>query len=185
MTVIDMKFWTVGDHPVTRPDCLIVLSYAVESNKRLTKPTQAAINAADKIWKKNPRAVVIFSTGDNQGLGIPNSRVMAAYGRRLGIPTESIIEEDKSLTTYENLLFSFQIARKLKCRKILFVAYDLHIRRMLAIARKMKIYPLYWISATSAGSPAYGIKRFQTYSRLTILVYEMIAYIYNWFKREL
>jgi len=40
-----------------------------------------------------------MSTGDNQRLGVPNSRVMVEYAVGLGILRESLIEEDRSLST--------------------------------------------------------------------------------------
>jgi uncharacterized SAM-binding protein YcdF (DUF218 family) len=60
-------------------------------------------------WKKIPEAKLIMSTGDNQMLGITNSKVMAECAVSLGLPRENVIEEDRSLNTYQNLLYSLEI----------------------------------------------------------------------------
>jgi uncharacterized SAM-binding protein YcdF (DUF218 family) len=180
-----LNLWRVPDNPPVKPDCLIVLSYAVENSYLPTRPTKSAILLACRWWKKHPGTKIVMSTGDNQKLGISNAAVMAGYAEKLGIPESVIIPEDKSRTTYENLLHSREICNRKKFRQVALVMYDLHTRRALAIARKMGWSNVCWISATGPGSPAYGVKRFQTYSRMTIFVYEFLAYFYNLMKREL
>jgi len=179
-------FWKIKDHPpFEKSDCFIVLSYAVESKENPTKPTKAAIDLALKWRRKFPRSKIIMSTGDNQSLKIPNSRVMKNYAVSKGVSEDDILEESKSKDTYQNLICSIDIANKNKYKNITFVMYDLHVRRMLKIAEKMGLRDFYWVSASSPGSPAYGIKYIQTYSRLTILIYEMLAFIYNIIRRQI
>jgi uncharacterized SAM-binding protein YcdF (DUF218 family) len=173
------KFWTVPDKPPPAVDCFILLSYCVENAQTPTRPTRAMIQLVANWRKRFPRAFVIMSTGDNQHLGVPNSQVMVAYAKKLGIPAKYLIEEDRSHTTVENLLFSKQIADGRHFRNLTLVLYDLHVKRALAVAEKIGLSDIHWISATSSGSPAYGIKSLQTYSRLTIFLYEILAFVYN------
>ena len=56
---------------------------------------------------------------------------------------------------------------------------------MLKVANKMGLKDFNWVSATGKSSPAYGYKFFQTFSRFTILCYEVGAYVFNWIKREI
>ncbi|MFC1647158.1 YdcF family protein [Patescibacteria group bacterium] len=179
------KLWNLPDSPPTKPDCFLVLSYAVCDEKSPTIPTQTIIRLAYVWWKRYPKSKVIMSTGDNQGLGIPNSRVMVNFARQLGIPAKNLIEEDKSKDTYTNLIYSQRIVNKEKLKKVTLVLYDFHVRRSLAVAKKIGWNNLNWISTTSVGSPAYGIKRFQTFSRGSIFIYELIAYLYNKIRGEL
>ena len=179
------SFWKISDNPPIKPDCFIVLSYAVENKNDPTKPTAAAIKLAVEWWKKFPKSKIIMSTGDNQFLGIPNSRVMKNYAVRIGVPDYMIIEEPKSKDTYQNLIYSMNIAKEYNLINITFVMYDLHVRRMLKIAKKIGIGNYSWVSVGGNGSPAYGLKYIQTYSRLTILIYEMLAYIYNIIKGQI
>jgi uncharacterized SAM-binding protein YcdF (DUF218 family) len=173
------------DYPPKKVDFFVLLSYAVADVVNPTLPTKAMIKLVFNWWKKFPRAKIIMSTGDNQGLGISNARVMANYAVKIGIPRQNLIEEDKSKTTYENLIYCQNIINNYKSRNVTYVLYDLHVRRTLAILKKLGWQNYRWISIKSPGSPAYGIKFFQSYSRLTIYIYENLAYVYNWLKGEL
>jgi uncharacterized SAM-binding protein YcdF (DUF218 family) len=179
------RYLTIPNNPPITTDCFIVLSYAVENLKNPTLPTRTIIELTYEWWQKFPKAIVIMSTGDNQGLGIPNSRVMVDYGKRIGISNNMLFEEGKSWNTYDNLRFSEKIARRHKVKHITLVTYDLHTRRTVEVARKLGWKDFFWISVSSSGSPAYGIKKFQTYSRLTIFLYELMAYLYNFLRGEL
>jgi uncharacterized SAM-binding protein YcdF (DUF218 family) len=179
------EFWTIPNNLPHKPDCFIVLSYAVEDKENPTRPTREIINLAYRWWRKHQNSCVIMSTGDNQKLGLPNSTVMKKYGVSIGIPKNKIIEEDRSKNTYENLIYSSDIVKQNKYHQITLVTYDLHTKRTLAVARRLGWKNFYWISSSSPGSPAYGIKRFQTYSRFTIFIYEILAYLYNLVRGEL
>ncbi len=68
--------------------------------------TRAQIETAVYNQRLFPRAKIIFSTGDTQGLGLPDSSVMARYALEIGLSQEAVIEEDQSTNSYENLLYS-------------------------------------------------------------------------------
>ena len=121
---------------------------------------------------------MIVSTGDNQGLGVTNAAVMAAYVAELGVPIDRIIEEDRSCNTFENLSNCLEIVRGAGYQQPTLVTHDLYTRRAVAIARAMGWPNLRWVSAVSRGEAAAGWKFFQTYSRPTILLYEVGASIY-------
>jgi len=174
-------FWTIPDNPPTKPDCFIIPSYALSDRSLPTLPTRAQIELACQWWSRFPQAKLIMSTGDNQGLGITNARVMAQYACALGVPASSIIEEDRSLNTQQNLRYSLDIVRAEHCVQPTLVTHDLYTKRAVATARKQGWPPFYWLSAVSPGQSAYGLKALQTHSRLTILLYEMAASAYSRF----
>lgn len=120
-----------------------------------------------------------MSTGDNQRLGISNARVMADYAVSLGLPRQNVIEEDRSLTTYTNLLYSMDIIRERNLGQPTLVTLDLYTPRAVATARKMGWTDFCWLSVFSEGEPAYGYKWIQTYSRTTLFLYEMGATIFS------
>lgn len=173
------RFWIIPDHPPSNPECLVIPSYALRDRSVPNKPTRAQIELAYKWWEEFPHAKLIMSTGDNQGLGVPNSRVMAEYAVRLGIPRENLIEEDRSRHTYENLLFSWEIISSEHLKQPTLVTLDLYTRRAVATAKKLGWKDFYWLSVFSEGEPAYGCKWLQTRSRLTIFCYEMLAMAYS------
>jgi uncharacterized SAM-binding protein YcdF (DUF218 family) len=173
------RFWTIADNPPTKPGCFVIPSYALKNTARPTRPTRAEIELAFAWWQKFPDAVLIMSTGDNQRLGIPNSKVMAEYAISLGLPPANVIEEDRSWNTYTNLLYSMQIIKARNLGPPTLVTLDLYTRRAVATARKMGWTDFHWLSVYSHGEPAYGYKWIQTHSRLTIFCYEVGALIFS------
>lgn len=172
------RFWTLSPRLRPDPDSFIVLSYALKNKTVPTAPTRVIIELAVSWWRQHPKAVIVMSTGDNQNLGVTNTRVMKAYARSLGVPEKNLIEEGNSLDTLSNLTESRKIIKDNKFKRPLFVLYDLHTRRAAATARTLGISDFYFISTGGPGEPAYGWKFFQTYSRLTIFLYEALAYVY-------
>jgi uncharacterized SAM-binding protein YcdF (DUF218 family) len=120
-----------------------------------------------------------MSTGDNQRLGIANSTVMAEYAMGLGVPSENIIEEDRSRNTYQNLVYSMEIIQAGRLGQPTLVTLDLYTRRAVATARKLGWRDFYWLSVFSEGQPGYGHKWLQTHSRFTIFCYEAAAMLYS------
>jgi vancomycin permeability regulator SanA len=179
MEKIIQRFWMINDHAPSQPRCFVIPSYALKDASLPTRPTRAEIELACEWWKKFPQAKLILSTGDNQGLGIPNSKVMADYAVALGVPRENVIEEDRSRNTYENLLYSMEIIQARALGPPTLVTLDLYTRRAVATAKKMGWKDFHWLSVFSKGEPAYGYKWLQTHSRTTIFCYEVGAMIFS------
>jgi len=172
-------FWNIPDNPPSDPGCFVIPSYALRDRSLPTRPTRAQIELAVKWWVKFPHTKLIMSTGDNQWLGIPNSKVMVEYAMRLGVPRENLIEEDRSLNTCENLLYSMDIIQAEHLQQPTLVTLDLYTRRAVATATKLGWKDFYWLSAFSEGEPAFGYKWLQTHSRFTIFCYELAAMVYS------
>lgn len=171
--------WIIPDRAPSNPGCFVIPSYALKDGATPTKPTAAEIELAARWWKRFPHAYLIMCTGDNQGLGISNARVMAAYAVQLGIPPDQVIEEDQSLNTYENLYHARKIIEERGFLQPTLVTLDLYTRRAVATARKMGWQDFYWLSVYSSGEPAYGYKWIQTHSRFTLYLYELLAMVYS------
>jgi hypothetical protein len=179
MTAGIQRYWIIPDNPPPSPGCFVIPSYALKDRTLPTKPTRAQIELAVEWWIKFPSAKLIMSTGDNQWLGIPNSKVMVDYALRLGVPRENLIEEDRSLNTRENLLYSMDIIQAEHLQQPTLVTLDLYTRRAVATATKLGWKGFYWLSVFSEGEPAFGYKWLQTHSRFTIFCYELVAMIYS------
>jgi uncharacterized SAM-binding protein YcdF (DUF218 family) len=171
--------WTIPDRPPLAPDCFVIPSYALKDRHTPTRPTAAEIQLAAECWQRFPHAVLIMCTGDNQRLGVSNASVMADYAIRVGVPDQNVIEEDRSLNTYENLYNAWQIIKERNFRRPTLVTLDLYTRRAVATARKMGWDDFYWLSVYSSGEPAYGWKWIQTHSRFTLYLYEVLAMVYS------
>lgn len=173
--------WLIPDHRPTHPEVFVIPSYALKHRTLPTRPTRAQIELAYQWWHKFPRAKIIMSTGDNQHLGVTNARVMVEYAATLGIPCENLIEEDRSKNTWENLRYAMELIQAQGLRQPTLVTLDLYTRRAVATAKKLGWKDFYWLSVYSKGEPAYGTKRWQSYSRATIFAYEFMAMTYSKF----
>lgn len=181
MCIGNQQLWGLADNPPPNPGCFVIPSYALKDEALPTKPTIAEIELAFEWWKRFPQAKLIMCTGDNQDLGITNASVMADYALSLGVPAQNVIEEDRSTTTYTNLLYAMEIIQAENLKQPTLVTLDLYTRRAVATAVKLGWADFYWLSVYSKGEPAYGYKWIQTYSRFTIFCYEVGAMVYSKF----
>lgn len=179
MTMVVMNLLSLPDRPPMKPDCFVIPSYALKDRTVPTRPTRAQIDLAIAWWRRFPSAKIMMCTGDNQGLGVTNARVMADYAARLGVPRANLIEEDRSMNTRENLFNAKTIIERENFKQPTLVTLDLYTRRAVATARKMGWRDFYWLSVYAPGESAYGLKAIQTHSRLTIFWYELIATMYS------
>lgn len=177
-----VEFWLAEEKLPRDPDCFIVPSYALKDRDTPTLMTRAQIETAMSWQHRFPAAKIIFSTGDTQGLGVTDAEVMAAYALKQGLEPTAVVQEGDSTNTYENLLFSRHLIQELGYKRPALVLYDLHARRVLAIAQKMGWSEITWITISSPGEGAKGIKWIRTFSRPAILVYEMVGMVYSRWK---
>ena len=173
------QHWTIPDNPPTDPGCFVIPSYALKDRATPTRPTAAQIELAAEWQRSYPNASLIMCTGDNQRLGVTNASVMADYAVQIGVPRDKVIEEDRSLNTWENLSYAWEIIQERGFRQPTLVTLDLYTRRAVATARKIGWEDFYWLSVYSSGEPASGWKWLQTHSRLTLYVYELLAMVYS------
>jgi len=88
---------------------------------------------------RNWRPLPVLATGG--ALGPPGNKVVvAAVMKRLlitqGVPADSVWTEEKSLSTYQNAVFSARILRERGIRKIVLVTEGLHMRRAVLCFRQ-------------------------------------------------
>lgn len=171
--------WIIADNAPSNPGCFVIPSYALKDRSLPTKPTRAQIELAYEWWREFPDAYLIMSSGDNQRLGVTNAQVMADCAVGLGVPRKKIIQEDRSLNTYENLSYCLEIIEERGLKQPTLLTLDLYTRRAVATARKQGWTDFYWLSTFSEGEPAYGYKWLQTRSRFAIFWYEVLAFVYS------
>lgn len=86
---------------------IIVLGCSIFDDGTVTPLLRGRLDAAIKAWKEGDRqAKIITSGGQGADEVISESRAMANYLLSQGVPESSILLEDKSTSTEENLLFS-------------------------------------------------------------------------------
>lgn len=156
---------------------IVAISYALDRHARLTPPTQAVMDAAIALWRADPTAWLMSSTGDNQRLGVTNARVMADYAVAQGVPRDRILEEDCSRNTWQNLAFSWRLAQTHGASRLVLVCYDLHAPRCALAARKQDL-PHSIVTATSTDT-GHAHRKPWFSSRATIWLYEAGATLYG------
>lgn len=98
-------FWNMKEDHVVNLPFLIVLGAQVQG-RRVTDSLARRLDRAYLYLVDNPGTKVIVSGGQGTGEAIAEAKAMGAYLEAMGIDRTRILEEDKSKTTKENLLFS-------------------------------------------------------------------------------
>ena len=124
-------------------DFIIVHGAGLLNGERVTPLLKRRIDKAVQAFyqSKNPHIRLIASGG--QGSDEKISEAQAIYNylvENTDVPKEAILLEEKSTTTYENLLFSKEIGEQLiENPRFLFVTNDYHVFRTSTYARKLKM----------------------------------------------
>ncbi|MBQ2661398.1 MAG: YdcF family protein [Clostridia bacterium] len=119
-------------------DVLIVLGMGLKGKKMLST-LKLRLDGAVSYLKKYPSCIVILSGGKAKGASMEESSAMSEYLIANGISKERIIQENCSVSTYENFLFSQRlIEEKLGERKsCLFMTSTFHVYRSQKVADSM------------------------------------------------
>lgn len=122
-------------------DFIIIHGAGLKEGKYVTPLLKLRIDKAVEAFKKskNPNIKLIVSGGQGSDEEISEAQAMANYIlEETDIPSDKIILEDKSTTTYENLLFSKEHGERLvENPKFLFVTNNYHVYRTGAYAKKI------------------------------------------------
>lgn len=103
----------------------------------LKKRIDKAVEAFQQMKDQNPNLKIIASGGQGPDEKVSEARAITHYLlTETDVPESSILLEDQSRTTYENLLFSKKMGEDLvKASKFLFVTNDYHVFRTSVYAR--------------------------------------------------
>jgi uncharacterized SAM-binding protein YcdF (DUF218 family) len=115
-------------------DAAVVLGAAVWGAE-VSPVFRERINHGIDLYRKGKVRKLIF-TGGRGNRGEPTeSSAARRYALRSGVPAADILIEEKSHTTYENILYAKQLADAQGVRKVLIVSDPLHMKRAVAMAR--------------------------------------------------
>lgn len=95
----------------------------------------ARINTAASLYfncqREGGRCVIIVSGGDAVKTGASEAEVYQKNLIQLGIPTDGIIMENRSMNTYQNAQFTVPILKQGKFDKVILVTSALHLQRSI------------------------------------------------------
>lgn len=122
-------------------DFIIIHGAGLLDGERVTPSLKRRIDKAVQAFQqsKNPHIRLIASGGQGSDEKISEAQAMYNYlVEHTDVPKEAIILEEKSTTTYENLLFSKEIGEQLiENPRFLFVTNDYHVFRTSTYARQI------------------------------------------------
>jgi uncharacterized SAM-binding protein YcdF (DUF218 family) len=114
-------------------DAAIVLGAAVWSTG-VSPVFEERINHSIDLYQNRKVRKLIFTGGQGNSNEPTESSAARRYALQRGIPASDILIEEKSHTTYENILYAKQIADAHGLRKVLIVSDPLHMKRAVSMA---------------------------------------------------
>jgi len=135
---------------------------------------QKRLNKALEVARKTG-AVLVVSGGQAKDENVSEAEAMYRYLRQKGVPAERILREKRSVSTYENFLFSKRIldARFPEGCRTVFVTSDFHVFRARIAARHAGLH----ISGIRAPSAWYMALNFYLRETLAILRYFLFGVV--------
>ena len=136
--------------PENKADYIVVLGAQIRG-ERITKSLRKRLDAAIEYYNENESVTIIVSGGKGEGEDITEALAMKRYLEEEGIPKNSIIMEDKSTTTNENLKFSYELIcdRGDKNANVLICSNNFHIFRAVKLAKHIGIENVEGLAAGS------------------------------------
>lgn len=113
-------------------DFIIIHGAGLLNGETVTPLLKKRIDKAISAFRAstNPNVKLISSGGQGPDEKVSEAYAMAQYALAQGVPAEKILLEDKSRTTYENLLYSYQLGQQeVEDPSFLFVTNDYHVYR--------------------------------------------------------
>jgi uncharacterized SAM-binding protein YcdF (DUF218 family) len=124
---------------IVKSDVIMVLGAGVTMGGQPGKTSTSRAVEGIVLYKKGYASKILFTGGwDHEGY-IASAKAMAALAKDLGVRPEDILVEDKSMNTYENILFSKEIMQQQNMQTALIVTSDSHMRRSMAISQKLQV----------------------------------------------
>lgn len=150
-----------------KSDVAIVLG-AGSSNRELSAVFKERINHGVRLFKSKKVKYIIFTGGFGKNETISDSKVAMLYAIKKGVPKESIMIEEKSTITYENLKEANQIMKSKHLKTALIVSDPIHMKRAIKISKKMGI------KCESSPTQTSMYKSWKT--KIPVLLYESFYY---------
>ncbi|MCL2592209.1 MAG: YdcF family protein [Defluviitaleaceae bacterium] len=118
-------------------DVVIVLGAGI-NGETVSRPLAHRLDRTIEYFNQNPNSTIIVTGGLGNRAVITEAEAMARYLVARGVPRESILLEEKSTSTYENLSFAKEILEEHFPNgfNAVLITNDFHIYRSVSIARQ-------------------------------------------------
>ncbi len=140
MTTLGCEAKDKDGEPVSSVETVLVIL----GNEPLDQETPsvdmiARVMKSVEFKKANPDTQLIFTGGPTTG-GVSEARMMADIAIAQGIPSDSILLEEKARTTSENAFFAAEMVRRLEPKRIFIVTKSEHIEWAMPIFKKIEVF---------------------------------------------
>lgn len=134
---------TIGEAIPRQADVGIVLGAAVWGDGP-SPGLRERLDQALWLYQKGYVPLLLVSGGLGEGKRLTEAAVMRDYLEKRGVPSEHILMEAKSTSTYENLLYSQQVMVTYGLKTALIISHDYHLARaaMMADSLGMSVSPV-------------------------------------------
>ena len=149
-------------------DAAIVLGAAVWTTN-VSPVFRERINHAISLYHKGQVRKLIFTGGQGNPGELTESSAARDYALQSGVPADDILIEEKSHTTYENIVYAKQLADTNGIKKVLIVSDPLHMKRAMAMASD--------VGLTADPSPTPSTRYQGLKSQIGLLAHETYYYI--------
>lgn len=124
------------EKPKKNLEYVVVLGAQVRGSSP-SRALRKRLDRAEEYARENPDTILLLSGGKGSGEDITEAEAMYRYLLEKGVEEERIILEDRSTSTYENLLFCSELVPGLMERSVGILSNDFHVYRAGALAKKM------------------------------------------------
>ena len=118
----------------TNADAAVVLGAAVWSND-VSPVFRERINHAIDLYRRGKVRKLIFTGGQGNSNEPTEAAAARSHAMANGIPAQDILIEQKSHTTYENIVYAKQLVEANNLKKVLLVSDPMHMRRAITMAK--------------------------------------------------
>lgn len=155
-------------------DVAIVLGAAANDNGVSEVYKQRLCHAVE-LYQNNNVVKIIVTGGTGEGNNLTDAFIARKYLESVGVPSDAIIEEDKSTITQENLENAKKIMDERGYNSALIVSDPLHMKRAMLLAKDVGI------NAFSSPTKTSAYKSIKT--KIPFVARETFFYIgYKWYK---
>lgn len=151
-----------------KADAAIVLGAAVWTSS-VSPVFRERINHGIDLYQTGKVRKLIFTGGQGNPGEPTESSAARQYALQRGVPMADILIEEKSHTTYENILYAKQLADAHGIKKVLIVSDPLHMKRAVVMATDAGL------AADPSPTPSTRYQGFK--SQATLLAHETYYYI--------
>jgi uncharacterized SAM-binding protein YcdF (DUF218 family) len=141
--LVSVRIYTYGNNVVeVKADAAIVLGAAVWGNE-VSPVFRERINHAIYLYRTGKVRKIIFTGGQGNRDELTEAAEARQFAIKNGIPEKDILIEERSHTTYENLINAKKLADANGLKRVLIVSDPIHLKRAVAMASDvgLEAYP--------------------------------------------